>query len=55
MLNIALKFAAQQGHRECLSILLAHNTEVNMAYAVSVLGVVNASPPTARGSFFLIE
>ena len=31
--------AAQEGHHECLSILLAHGAEVNKAAAVSVRGV----------------
>ncbi len=35
----ALKIAAQEGHHECLSILLAHGAEVDKAEAVSVRGV----------------
>jgi hypothetical protein len=31
--------AAQWGHHECLSILLAHGAEVNKADAVSIRGV----------------
>ena len=31
--------AAQKGHHECLSILLAHGAEVNEASTVSVRGV----------------
>ena len=31
--------AAQEGHHECLSILLAHGAEVDKAEAVSGLGV----------------
>ena len=35
----ALMMAAQEGHHECLSILLAHGAEVDKADAVSVRGV----------------
>ena len=31
--------AAQNGHHECLSILLAHGAEVNKAGGVSVRGI----------------
>jgi hypothetical protein len=32
-------FAAQEGHEECLSILLAHGAKVDKANKVSVRGV----------------
>ena len=35
----ALIIAAQKGHHECLSILLAHGAEVNKAEALSIRGV----------------
>ena len=31
--------AAQEGHHECLSFLLAHGAEVDIAEAVSIRGV----------------
>jgi ankyrin repeat protein len=37
--STALMYAAQEGHHECLSTLLAHGAEVNKAGAVSVRGV----------------
>ena len=35
----ALMFTANQGHQECLLILLAHGAEVDTATGVSVCGV----------------
>ena len=37
--HTALILAAQWGHQECMSILLAHGAEVDKARAVSVRGV----------------
>ena len=40
----ALMIAAQEGHQECISILLAHGADVKMADRVSAVGIITASP-----------